>query len=73
VIFINAGAPNTNLILLNSTSNRFPNGLGNDSGLLGKYFAFHNYRARITAKCDGFKEFKTEEVAAPGEPIFQVS
>jgi len=60
VIFINAGAPNTNLILLNSTSNRFPNGLGNDSGLLGKYFAFHNYRARITAKYDGFKEFKTE-------------
>jgi len=60
VIFVNAGAINTNLILLNSTSGRFPNGLGNDSGLLGKYFAFHNYRARVSGKYDGMKEFKTE-------------
>ena len=48
VIFVNASALNTNLILLNSTSNRFPNGLGNDSGVLGKYVAFHNYRAGIS-------------------------
>ena len=60
VIFVNAAALNTNLILLNSTSNRFPNGLGNDNGLLGKYFAFHNYRARISAKYDAFKEFTTD-------------
>ncbi len=60
IIFINAGAINTNLILLNSISKRFPNGLGNDSGLLGKYFAFHNYRARITAKYEGMLDFKTE-------------
>jgi choline dehydrogenase-like flavoprotein len=60
VIFVNAGAMNTNLILLNSTSNRFPNGLGNDNGLLGKYAAFHNYRARIFAKYDGMLDFKTE-------------
>ncbi|MGH2646477.1 MAG: GMC oxidoreductase, partial [Ginsengibacter sp.] len=60
VIFVNAGAFNTNLILLNSTSKRFPNGFGNDNGLLGKYAAFHNYRARITAKCDGFKDSTTE-------------
>jgi choline dehydrogenase-like flavoprotein len=32
VIFVNAAALNTNLILLNSTSSRFPNGLGNDNG-----------------------------------------
>jgi choline dehydrogenase-like flavoprotein len=42
------------LILLNSTSNRFPNGLGNDNGLLGKYVAFHNYRGSLTATVDGF-------------------
>jgi choline dehydrogenase-like flavoprotein len=60
VIFVNAAAINTNLILLNSTSNRFPNGLGNDSGVLGKYVAFHNYRARVTAEYDGFKEFTTD-------------
>mgnify|MGYP001485146709 FL=1 len=47
VIFVTASTLNTNLILLNSTSNRFPNGLGNDNGLLGKYIAFHNYRGTI--------------------------
>lgn len=53
VIFVNAGAVNTNLILLNSKSTRFPNGLGNDNGLLGKYFAFHNYRGHISAIYEG--------------------
>jgi choline dehydrogenase-like flavoprotein len=60
VIFVNAAAFNTNLILLNSTSKRFPNGLGNDSGVLGKYVAFHNYRARISAEYDGFADTITE-------------
>jgi len=60
VIFVNAAAFNTNLLLLNSKSSRFPNGLGNDSGVLGKYVAFHNYRARISAKYDGYKEFETD-------------
>lgn len=53
IIFVNAAALNTNLILLNSKSNRFQNGLGNDNGLLGKYVAFHNYRARISGEYDG--------------------
>lgn len=57
VIFVNAAALNTNLILLNSTSSRFPNGLGNDNGLLGKYVAFHIYRARISAEYEGFENF----------------
>jgi choline dehydrogenase-like flavoprotein len=60
LIFVNAGALNTNLILLNSTSNRFPNGLGNDNGILGKYVAFHIYRARINATVEGFDNFITE-------------
>jgi choline dehydrogenase-like flavoprotein len=60
VIFVNAAAMNTNLLLLNSTSHRFPNGLGNDSGVLGKYVAFHNYRAHINAQCDDFKHVTTE-------------
>ncbi len=59
VIFVNAGALNSNLVLLNSTSHRFPNGLGNDNGLMGKFVAFHNYSARISAQYDGFKEFTT--------------
>lgn len=69
VIFLNAGAINSNLVLLNSTSKRFPNGLGNDNGLLGKYFAFHNYRARISAKYDGMLDFKTENGRASGAYI----
>jgi choline dehydrogenase-like flavoprotein len=60
VIFLNAAALNSNLILLNSTSSRFPNGLGNDSGVLGKFFAFHNYRARISGKYDGFLDKTTD-------------
>ena len=60
IIFVNAAALNTNLILLNSVSHRFPDGLGNDNGILGKYFAFHNYRARISAIYEGFKDTTTE-------------
>ena len=56
VVFVNASALNTNLILLNSTSKRFPNGLGNDNGLLGKYVAFHNYRASANGKVEGFED-----------------
>jgi choline dehydrogenase-like flavoprotein len=60
IIFVNAAAINTNLVLLNSTSQRFPNGLGNDSGVLGKYVAFHNYSAHISAQYDGLKEWTTD-------------
>ena len=54
IIFVNAAALNSNLILLNSISTRFPNGLGNDNGLLGKYVAFQNYRGSLDASMDGF-------------------
>ncbi|RDC63906.1 GMC oxidoreductase [Adhaeribacter pallidiroseus] len=56
VIFVNASALNTNLVLLNSTSNRFPNGLGNDNNLMGKFVAFHNYRANVNADIAGFED-----------------
>ncbi|WP_080054923.1 GMC oxidoreductase [Spirosoma aerolatum] len=56
IIFVNAACLNTNLILLNSTSRRFPSGLGNDSGLLGRYVAFHNYRGNIVADYEGFED-----------------
>ena len=56
VIFLNAAALNTNLILLNSKSERFPNGLGNDNGLLGRYITFHNYRGSVNATIDGFED-----------------
>lgn len=56
IIFVNASALNSNLVLLNSISSRFPNGLGNDSGLLGKYIGFHNYRASVSAEIDGMED-----------------
>jgi choline dehydrogenase-like flavoprotein len=68
IVFVNASALNSNLILLNSTSNRFPNGLGNDNGLLGKYICFHNYRGSVSANMDGFLD-KYYYGRNPTEPI----
>jgi len=68
IIFVNASALNTNLILLNSTSNRFPNGLGNDNGLLGKYICHHNYRASMGGRIDGYRD-KYYKVSKPAECI----
>jgi choline dehydrogenase-like flavoprotein len=68
IIFVNASALNTNLILLNSISNRFPNGLGNDNGLLGKYICHHNYRASMGGEFEGFRD-KYYKVTKPAECI----
>ena len=68
IIFVNASALNTNLILLNSKSGRFPNGLGNDSGLLGTHVGFHNYRAGMSGYLEGFRD-KYYEVTKPAENI----
>ncbi len=69
VIFVNAACLNSNLILLNSTSSRFPKGLGNDNGLLGKYMAFHNFRTTITAEYEGFQDTTTEGIRPNGSYI----
>ncbi|WP_247231405.1 GMC oxidoreductase [Telluribacter sp. SYSU D00476] len=69
IIFVNGSALNSNLILLNSISSRFPNGLGNDSGVLGKYIAWHNYRARISAEYDGLQD-KTTDGRTPNHSYF---
>ncbi|MFN4146415.1 MAG: GMC oxidoreductase [Runella sp.] len=56
IIFVNASTVNTTAILLNSTSSRFPNGFGNDSGVLGHYLMDHNYRIRVSGIYEG-KDF----------------
>ncbi|MBP3943735.1 GMC family oxidoreductase [Sphingobacteriaceae bacterium WQ 2009] len=56
IIFVNASTLATNMILLNSKSKRFPQGLGNDSGLLGKYIAFHNYTGSLGGSIEGFED-----------------
>ena len=59
IIFLNAGTLNTTLVLLNSTSDRYPNGLGNDHDILGRYLMDHNYRGRLSARHDGFRDKTT--------------
>jgi choline dehydrogenase-like flavoprotein len=54
--------------LLNSKSSRFPTGLGNDSGTLGKYICFHNYRGSMWGYVDGFEEWYYK-VSKPAECI----
>lgn len=56
IIFVNASTINSNLLLLNSTSKRFPNGLGNDSNTLGKYVMDHNYRVNGVGYFDGLQD-----------------
>jgi choline dehydrogenase-like flavoprotein len=56
IIFVNASAINSNLILLNSTSARFPGGIGNDNGLLGKYICHHNYRGSLGGTIEGYED-----------------
>jgi choline dehydrogenase-like flavoprotein len=56
IVFVNASALNSTLILLNSTSKRFPHGLGNDSGVLGHYICHHNYRTGGNGKIEGFED-----------------
>lgn len=68
IIFVNASALNSNLVLLNSVSSRFPNGLGNDNGLLGKYICHHNYRAGMGGDFEGYKD-RYYKVSKPAECI----
>ncbi len=56
IIFLNASCINTTLIMLNSTSRRFPNGLGNDSGELGHNLMDHHFRVGANGTFDGFED-----------------
>ncbi len=56
VIFLNASTLGSTHILLNSTSSRFPNGLGNGSDQLGRNLMDHQYRAGAAASVDGYED-----------------
>ena len=56
IVFVNASTLSTTQILLNSTSNRFPNGLGNDSGELGHNLMDHTYRVGAMGSVEGFED-----------------
>ncbi len=56
VIFLCASAIATAGILLQSKSERFPNGMGNDSGELGRNIMDHHFKAGAFAEVDGFED-----------------
>ncbi|MDW3190899.1 MAG: GMC family oxidoreductase [Cytophagales bacterium] len=56
IIFCNASTLSTTQILLNSTSDRFPDGLGNDSGELGHNLMDHTYRTGAMGTFEGFED-----------------
>ncbi len=56
IIFLNASTLATSFILLNSMSNRFPNGLGNDSDQVGRNLMDHHKLAGASAEIDGFED-----------------
>ncbi|MEZ0483390.1 GMC oxidoreductase [Fibrella aquatica] len=56
LIFCCASSMATTQILLNSTSTRFPNGLGNDSGELGHNIMDHHYHVGAMGSYDGFED-----------------
>ncbi|MEQ9437594.1 MAG: GMC family oxidoreductase [Cyclobacteriaceae bacterium] len=73
VIFCNASALGTTQILLNSTSDRFPNGLGNDSGELGHNLMDHHYKVGAYATYDGFEDqyYKGRRPTGPYIPRYR--
>lgn len=56
VIFLNASTLGSTFILLNSTSSRFPNGMGNGSDQLGRNLMDHQYRTGAEADVEGFED-----------------
>lgn len=56
IIFLNASTLGSTSILLNSTSDRFPNGMGNDSGELGHNLMDHHYRLGAMGSYEGFED-----------------
>ncbi len=56
IIFLNASTLASAFILLNSTSSRFPNGLGNDSDQVGRNLMDHHKQAGAFADVDGFED-----------------
>ncbi len=56
IIFLNASTLGTTFILLNSTSDRFPNGLGNDSEQVGHNLMDHHFKLGASGTMEGFDD-----------------
>lgn len=73
VIFINASTVATAAILLNSTSEAFPHGLGNNYNQVGHNFINHHVGAGATGTSDGFgdKYYYGKRANGPYMPRFR--
>ena len=56
IIFLNASTVGSTAILLNSTSDRFPRGMGNDSGELGHNMMDHHYFVGAVGTYEGLED-----------------
>jgi len=56
LIFVNGSTLGSTFILLNSTSSRFPNGLGNGSGQLGHNLMDHHFRTGAAGIVEGYDD-----------------
>ena len=56
VIFLNASTMGSTFIMMNSISNRFPNGFGNDSGELGCNIMDHHLGVGASGQMEGFED-----------------
>ena len=56
IIFLNASTVASAFILLNSTSSRFPNGLGNGSDQVGRNLMDHHKGLSISGVAEGFED-----------------
>jgi choline dehydrogenase-like flavoprotein len=59
VVFLCASAIESVRLLLNSRSARFPDGLGNTSGTLGRYVMDHHYGSGASGQYPGFLDKRT--------------
>jgi len=59
IVFINASTLGTAHILLHSTSDAFPNGLGNSSGQVGHNLMDHHYGVGANGESDDFEDHYT--------------
>lgn len=53
IVFVCGSALGSTALLLNSISSRFPNGIGNDSGVLGHYLMDHHFRTGASGVAEG--------------------
>ncbi|MEL6442687.1 MAG: GMC family oxidoreductase [Bacteroidota bacterium] len=56
VVFLNASALGSTSILMNTKTPRFPDGLGNQSGLLGKGIMDHHFKCGAVGDIPGFDD-----------------